>query len=138
MAGAFDDEVEQTVSIQEYLKDVEEQELVLPFFTFYGSCCVPIVGTFGCQNAYICCCLISFYKGIIFMLLGLEISSLYLKPLLRNLGELPIEPCEQGCLEHWLVNEEGMPLMQLSTAKLRFRLLKFSCCNIVFKALARI
>ncbi|PON69022.1 zinc finger protein [Trema orientale] len=27
MAGAFDDEVEQTVSIQEYLKDVEEQEL---------------------------------------------------------------------------------------------------------------
>lgn len=28
MSGAFDDEVEQTVSIQEYLKDVEEQELV--------------------------------------------------------------------------------------------------------------
>lgn len=30
MADAFDDEAEQTVSIQEYLKDVEDQELVLP------------------------------------------------------------------------------------------------------------
>ena len=32
--GAFDDEVEQTVSIQEYLKDVEEQELVGILFLF--------------------------------------------------------------------------------------------------------
>lgn len=28
MDGAFEDEAEQTISIQEYLKDVEEQELV--------------------------------------------------------------------------------------------------------------
>ena len=31
MTSAFDDEVEQTVSIEEYLKDVEEQELVFTF-----------------------------------------------------------------------------------------------------------
>lgn len=38
MAGSFDDDdaaAEQTVSIQEYLKDVEEQELVLPFYVLY-------------------------------------------------------------------------------------------------------
>lgn len=28
MAGAFEEEAEQTITIQEYLKDVEEQELV--------------------------------------------------------------------------------------------------------------
>ena len=35
MAEVFDDETEQTISIQEYLKEVEEQELVthsLPLF----------------------------------------------------------------------------------------------------------
>lgn len=34
MAGELDDEAEQTVSIQEYLKGVEEQELV-SFFSIH-------------------------------------------------------------------------------------------------------
>jgi hypothetical protein len=37
MADVFDDEAEQTVSIDEYLKGVEEQELVCFFLTHNRS-----------------------------------------------------------------------------------------------------
>lgn len=35
MAEVFDDETEQTISIQEYLKEVEEQELVILSLPFW-------------------------------------------------------------------------------------------------------
>lgn len=35
MAEVFDDETEQTISIQEYLKEVEEQELVILSFPLW-------------------------------------------------------------------------------------------------------
>lgn len=55
MTDAFDDEAEQTVSIQEYLKGVEEQELVCFFlvhnlvYCFVYSCIALLLFSFGCH-----------------------------------------------------------------------------------------